>query len=136
MSASDSRAPKQGYPRFLEPIIQDTDQNPVVLYTKDKCEESKKARGVLKSEKINFVEKNVDTLTKEDAKKGKDYALGLRVITQSRVYPQLFVCGDLVGDLAELEKTKTSLKEMVSQCAGIRKKRKEEAAKKSVLDPL
>ncbi|CAJ0918151.1 unnamed protein product, partial [Mesorhabditis belari] len=84
MFSSDEKLRPRGYPKFFGPILKDTEENLVILYTKNNCNESKTMRDRLKNEKINFVEKNIDNLSKENPQAAKDYALGLRVIAQSK----------------------------------------------------
>ncbi|CAJ0952407.1 unnamed protein product, partial [Mesorhabditis belari] len=90
MFSSDEKLRPRGYPKFFGPILKDTEENLVILYTKNNCNESKTMRDRLKNEKINFVEKNIDNLSKENPQAAKDYALGLRVIAQKQSMPQLF----------------------------------------------
>lgn len=67
-------------------------ENPVVIYSKSTCGYCKKARYVLDSENINYLNVELDQI--ED---GKDLYKSVHAVTKSAYVPQIFICKKYIG---------------------------------------
>nr|CDJ91639.1 Glutaredoxin domain containing protein [Haemonchus contortus] len=88
----------------VDQIHKEVNSAPVMIYTKDGCSFCTRAKNLLKEEKIEYTECNIDRIKETNPDEYKPRVNGLVYMTRQTTMPQVFICGRFVGGCTDLEK--------------------------------
>ncbi|XGW17284.1 hypothetical protein V3C99_002135 [Haemonchus contortus] len=104
----------------VDQIHKEVNSAPVMIYTKDGCSFCTRAKNLLKEEKIEYTECNIDRIKETNPDEYKPRVNGLVYMTRQTTMPQVFICGRFVGGCTDLEKLRESRKlyDALLECTG------------------